>query len=301
MSPLSLRVVLIVLSALFSSGCCKLISFGSNNGQSGSSSSNDRGKARRQASRGTEIGFTRPALAVQRGQFFTWAMPAEWQATETGNGVDLISPDGNLAASSILLTGSRGQTTPWEFVVLLLGRLGATDINQISAQDLPPAPSGYPGINWEIQEFELTFTDKKGVSQHADMSCGILNAYGGYSVVMQMFSAAENEFDQARTWLPLLPQSVTAIDPGNIAYQKQLIPVRNRPLDNSGLMESWERKNLSQDRISRAQRKGMMGYEPMVSPTTGRNYNMPLESYDGTVGGYRNPDHPDEILRPAEP
>jgi len=94
---------------------------------------------------------------------------------------------------------------------------------------------------------------------------------------------------------------VTAIDPGNIAYQKQLIPVRNRPLDNSGLMESWERKNLSQDRISRAQRKGMMGYEPMVSPTTGRNYNMPLESYDGTVGGYRNPDHPDEILRPAEP
>src|SRR6185436_17221200 len=236
---------------------------------------------------GTEIGFTRPALAVQRGQFFTWAMPAEWQANETGNGVDLISPDGKLSATSVLLTGSRGQTTPWEFVVLMLGKLGATDINQISAQDLPPAPSGYPGINWEIQEFELTLTDSKGVSQQADVSCGILNAYGGYSVVLQMFSAAENEFDQARTWLPLLPQSVRAIDPGNIAYQKQLIPVRNRPLDNSGLMESWKQKNLSQDRISRAQRKGMMGYEPMVSPTTGRNYNMPLESYDGTVGGYR--------------
>jgi len=228
-------------------------------------------------------------------------MPADWRATETGNGVDMISPDGKLAASSTLLTGSRGQTTPWEFLVLLLGNLGATDINKISAQDLPPTPSGYPGINWKIQEFELTFTDSKGVPQHADMSCGILNAFGGYSVVMQMFSAAENEFDQARTWLPLLPQSVAAIDPGNIAYQKQLIPVRNHPLDNSGLMESWEQKNLSQDRISRAQRKGMMGYEPMVSPTIGRNYNMPLESYDGTVGGYRNPDHPDEILRPAEP
>ncbi|MDQ2977396.1 MAG: hypothetical protein M3R69_18540 [Acidobacteriota bacterium] len=60
-------------------------------------------------------------------------------------------------------------------------------------------------------------------------------------------------------------------------------------------------KRLSQDRIAKAQREGMMGYERMVSPTTGRYYNMPLETYDGTVGGYRNPNHPEEILSPTQP
>jgi len=306
MTTLTLRVALLIFLAFFSSACCKLLSFNSPAGRSSSSnpnssSSNNQRQEEPSAPQTNNVGFTRPPLAVQRGQFFTWAMPANWRGSETGNGVDMISPDGKLAASAVLLTGNPGQTTPWDFLTNLMGKLGANDINQVSAHDLPPAPSGYPGVNWEIQEFELTFNDAKGVSQHADSTCGILNAYGGYSVILQSFSSPENEFDQAKTWLPLLPQSVAAIDPGKIAYQDQLIPVRNHPLDNSGLMESWEQKNLSQDRISKAQREGMMGYERMVSPTTGQYYNMPLERYDGTVGGYRNPDHPDEILSPTQP
>jgi len=305
MTTLILRIALLIFLALFSSGCCKLLSLNSPSGRSGSSNSNsnssNHGAGERAESATGNPGFTRPPLTVQRGQFFTWAMPADWRSNESGNGVDMTSPNGKLAASAVLLTGTPGQTTPWDFLVNIMGKLGATNINQLSAHDLPSAPSGYPGINWEIQEFELTFTDAKGVLQHADSTCGILNAYGGYSVVLQSFSAPENEYDQAKTWLPLLPQSVAAIDPGKIAYQDQLIPVRNHPLDNSGLMESWEQKNLSQDRISKAQREGMMGYERMVSPTTGRYYNMPLETYDGTVGGYRNPNHPDEILNPTPP
>jgi hypothetical protein len=300
----TLRVALLIFAALCSSACCKLFSLNSPAGRSGSTNSNSsshQGEGERTESATNEPGFSRPPLVVQRGQFFTWAMPAEWRANETGNGVDMNSPNGKLWANSVLLTGNPGQTTPWDFLTMLMGKLGATDINQISAHDLPPAASGYPGIDWDIQEFELTFTDAKGVAQHANSTCGVLNAYGGYSVVLQSVSAPEDEYDQAKTWLPLLPQSVAAIDPGKIAYQNQLIPVRNHPLDNSGLIESWEQKNLSQDRISKAQREGMMGYERMVSPTTGRHYNMPLETYDGTVGGYRNPDHPDEILKPTQP
>jgi hypothetical protein len=305
MTTLTLRVALLIFAAFFSSACCKLLSLNSPAGRSASSntnsSSSNQGEAERATPEAGNAGFTRPPLDVQRGEFFTWAMPAEWRANETGNGVDMTSPDGRLAASSVLLTGNPGQTTPWDFLTNVMGKLGATDINQLSAHNLPPVASGYPGINWEIQEFEWTFTDAKGVAQHADSSCGILNAYGGYSVVLQSYSAPEGAYDQAKTWLPLLPQSVAAIDPGKVAYQNQLIPVRNHPLDNSGLMESWEQKNLSQDRISKAQREGMMGYERMVSPTTGRYYNMPLETYDGTVGGYRNPDHPNEILSPTQP
>lgn len=305
MTTPTVRVALLIFAAFFSSACCKLLSPNPPAGRSDSSNSSSRssnnGEERRADSRSDNQGFTRPVLAVQRGQFFTWAMPAGWRSNETGNGVDMTSPDGKLAASAVLLTGNPGQSTPWDFLVKVMNALGDTDINQISAHDLPPVRSGYPGINWEIQEFELTFNDAKGVTQHAASTCGILNAYGGYSVVLQSFSAPEVEFDRAKLWLPLLPQSVAAIDPSKIAYQDQLIPVRNHPLDNSGLMESWEQKNLSQDRISKAQREGMMGYERMVSPTTGRYYNMPLETYDGTVGGYRNPEHPDEILKPTQP
>lgn len=52
-------------------------------------------------------------------------------------------------------------------------------------------------------------------------------------------------------------------------------------------------------KISQAQQEGTMGYELMASPATGRKYEMPLELYDATIGGYRNPDRPNEkLVRP---
>ena len=157
-------------------------------------------------------------------------MPSDWRANESGNGVDMTSPDGKLIANSALLTGNPGQTTPWNFLVNLLSHLGARDISGLSTQDLPSQPSGYPGIYWQIQEFELTFTDAAGILRHADCAVGICNAYGGYSALLQSFSAPENEYGEDKTWLPLMAQSVMAINPGQIAYQNQLIPscLRNK-------------------------------------------------------------------------
>ena len=71
--------------------------------------------------------------------------------------------------------------------------------------------------------------------------------------------------------------------------------------DNSGLIESWRQRGLSEERISQGQREGTMGYVDLTDPTTGTNYAVPLEAYDGTVGGYRNPVRPDEILVPVTP
>ncbi len=44
-----------------------------------------------------------------------------------------------------------------------------------------------------------------------------------------------------------------------------------------------------------------MGYERAKDPETGQVYEMPLESWDGTVGGYRNPARPTEVLEAANP
>ncbi|MDA8161470.1 MAG: hypothetical protein M0022_00980 [Desulfobacteraceae bacterium] len=55
------------------------------------------------------------------------------------------------------------------------------------------------------------------------------------------------------------------------------------------------------DRISKEHREGTMGQERLKDPETGRIYTMPLNKYDPTAGGYRNPKRPDELLVPTKP
>lgn len=249
----------------------------------------------------TQLAFTRPALVVYRGQYFTYAMPADWQVAESGNGIDMNSRDQRIGATAEMLKGSPGSTTPWAFVYNTLAAVGCSNINGLSRIDWPSRESVYPGLYWQIQEFDLTYTDQRGIQRHADFTAAICNGYGAFDALVQGFATVPEIFDQAKTWMPVVVSSVNAIDASRVAYQNQLIPVQNHPLDNTGLMESWREKRLSEDHIAKAQREGMMGYERMVSPSTGRYYNMPLETYDGTVAGYRNPDHPEEILNPTEP
>ncbi|MCE9583842.1 MAG: hypothetical protein K8T20_15270 [Planctomycetes bacterium] len=71
---------------------------------------------------------------------------------------------------------------------------------------------------------------------------------------------------------------------------------KNNPMDDSALKSYWKEKGLSEDRIAQGQREGMMGYEEMESRETGKTYQMPLETYDATKGGYHSPDNFDEIL-----
>jgi hypothetical protein len=245
--------------------------------------------------------FVRPTLEVHRGEYFSYEMPEGWQAAESANGVDMTSPDGKMSASSALLSGAPGSTTPWGFVQNVAKMLGLTSVKRLSARTLPPHKSGYPGIDWTIQEFEIACADKEGIARRASVACGICNAYGSYSAILQTYSTPVGEFDRGKTWLPRLVESVKAINPGRVAYQDNIIPVRNNPLDDSAIMESWEARQQSQDRISQKQHETTMGYERMVSPVDGRHYNMPFESYDAAAGGYRDPADRNGTLKHAPP
>ena len=249
----------------------------------------------------THLSFTRPALVVYRGEHFHYAVPAGWQVAESENGIDMKSPDERMAATAVMLKGALGTTDSWKFVYNSLAWLGCTNIKGNFRVDLPAKESAYPGLYWETSDYDLTYTDPKGIARHADFVSAVCNGYDHYDALLQGFATVPELFDDAKTWLPVVSSSVNANDPNSVAYQHQVIPVQNHPLDNSGLMESWREKRLSEDRIAKAQREGMMGYERMVSPSTGRYYNMPLETYDGAYGGYHNPDHPEEILKPTEP
>ena len=142
----------------------------------------------------------------------------------------------------------------------------------------------------------------QGVPVRSTWTCGIVNLYGyAYNAFMFGYQAPEAQFDQARLWLWRMARGIAVTNPRQVAGNDQIIPPRNQPLDNSGLIESWRQKGLSEARISQGRREATMGYEHMKDPVTGKIWDMPLETYDGTAGGYRNPQRPDEILRKAGP
>ena len=115
------------------------------------------------------------------------------------------------------------------------------------------------------------------------------------------YQAPVASFDEAKLWLAPIARSIIITNPRQVAGNDTLVAPRNNPLDNSSLIESWRQKGLSEARISQARREATMGYERAKDPETGRIYEMPLETWDGTAGGYRNPQRPTEILQPTEP
>jgi hypothetical protein len=246
-------------------------------------------------------GGPRPPLEVHQGRYFRWAAPAGWRATESANGVDLASPDGAEAAGFALLLRSRGSIAPADFVATMLARVpGWSSVRVLASRALPDQPSGIPGAAWKVAEVDVGFT-LRGASMRGRYTCGIAAAYGFYDATLTGYYATAARWPSASLVLPAIARSVTITNPRQVAGNDQLIPARNRPLDDSGLMESWRQRGLSQDRISKARREGTMGYERVKDRQTGRVYEMPLEAYDGTVGGYRNPQRPTEILDRTQP
>ena len=240
-----------------------------------------------------EAPSTRPVLEQHQGRYFRWSAPRGWSMNETTNGVDLAAPDRATLVSSALLVGGFGQMTPRNFLAATLRQINPS-AQIVGAQRLP----NQPGIlaPWIVEDFAITAT-VQGVPVRAQATVGVSEAYGRYSAVVMMYQAPVASWPQARLWLPAVAQSITVTNPRQVAGQDQVMLPRNNPLDNSGLIESWRQKGLSEDRISQARREGTMGYTRLEDPQTGRRYNMPLEAYDGTVGGYRNPSRPNELLR----
>jgi len=240
----------------------------------------------------------RPPLAVHQGRYFRWAVPAGWTESESTNGVTLTAPDELMSVSSALLLRSPGKTTPANFTVWMLGMVpGNSDLRVLATRDLPDQPSGF-GAPWKVQEIEMRYA-ANGNPVRATWTCGVVSVLGTFDAFILGYQAPPADFDTARLWLAPIARSVAITNPRQVAGNDSLLTPRNHPLDNSALLESWHQKGLAEDRISKAQREGTMGYERAKDPETGRVYEMPLESWDGAAGGYHNPQRPEEILQPT--
>src|SRR5438105_1134899 len=96
----SLLALITIACAL--SGCANSSSNGPTPVISSHPAPNPSDTTNQSAPAGGTAAFTRPVLANQKGQYFTWDMPADWKPAETANGVDMTSPDGKLIVNSEL-------------------------------------------------------------------------------------------------------------------------------------------------------------------------------------------------------
>lgn len=239
--------------------------------------------------------LNRPILEPRQGQYFRWSVPKAWAMKETSNGVDLFAPGGTTFVSSALLAGGFGDMTPQQFLAMTMRQVNPS-MQVTNARRL----KDQPGIMspWRIEEYEMAGTFN-GIPVRMNATVGVSAAYGRYWATMTLYQSPAATWLQDRTWLPAVAQSIAVTNPRQVAGADRVMLPRNNPLDNSGLIESWRQKGLSEDRISQARRETTMGYERMQDPSTGRNYDMPYETYDAGAGGYRNPMRPSELLRKA--
>ncbi|HLD65980.1 MAG TPA: hypothetical protein VJA19_08045 [Pseudomonas sp.] len=239
----------------------------------------------------------RPPLQTQQGQYFRWSTPQGWTSSETTNGVDLLAPDGITLVSSALLHGGFGNMAPRDFLRMIMQQVNPSAQIE-SSVSLP----GQPGIwgPWQIEDFALAGVHK-GTPVRMRATVGLSSGYGRYSATMTLYQAPIGRWEQDKLWLPTVAQAIVVTNGPGLAGQNQVMLPRNNPLDNSGLIESWREKGLSEDRIAQGQQEGTMGYTRQEDPQTGQRYEVPLEAYDATVDGYRNPNRPDELLVPLGP
>jgi len=243
----------------------------------------------------------RPALQVHQGHFFRYTMPAGWSANETMSGLDLVAPDKATGASFALLLGAFGQATPEGFTQFVMQQMGQADVRILRQQRLPNEP-GPGGLPWLVSETEIAF-NYQGRPVKGYFLCGVVNGWNQYSAVTRYYQAPTQSWETSRDWLPALLDRIVITNPRQVAGQDRVQLPRNIPHDYiyGEYNRAWEQRHVPQDRMSQARHEGTMGYERMKDPDTGQFYDMPLEAYDPTVGGYRNPRSPTELLRKAAP
>lgn len=240
-------------------------------------------------------------FSSHRGRYFSWAAPAEWKSSESTNGLTLTSPTGSEAVMYAILLRSQGEATPLQFLQFMLSRMpGYTDFKVLSSKRLPDQKSGIPGTTWRVIEAEMSYK-VNGKPFRAFWTCGINNYFSIYDASLNGYQASAALWPSSKAYLPAISNRIAIINPRQIAGNDTLIPVRNRPLDNSGILESGRLRDESRAHISKKTREGIMGQERVKDPKTGEVFDMPLNNYDAAAGGYRNPNRPNELLEPTRP
>lgn len=245
----------------------------------------------------TEYAYT---LVAHTGEVFGAKIPEGWDITENESGIEVADPDDqNTGAAGIVAVGWYGSQTPDSFIDYMLNAVGASAIEYENESDQETITDPATKLSWVMKTKTLTFTDKNGTKIKAKVSAGVLNGYGQFCGMITAFQTTPDKWGEWAPTLERIAKSITIINPSKAGGidTVRLPTAADLANDSSPLMESWEYRNQVQDRVSHEWSDAIMGQESdLYSPSTGKNYTRPFSAYDPTIGGYRNPDKPTEIL-----
>ncbi len=239
-------------------------------------------------------------LVAYTGEVFGAKVPRGWNVTSNQSGIEIIDPsDSNTGASGIVAVGWWGSQTPDGFIDLLLKSIGATNVitESESATETIPYPQS-PNLKLVMKTKTFTF-QKEGKNLKAKASAGVLNGYGQYIALMAAFQMVPAKWSQWAPTLERIAQTITIINSSLAggANTVRLPSAADLANNDSPLMDAWNYRNKVQEKTSHEFSDAIMGQETdLISPSTGKNFTLPLSAYDPTKGGYHNPDRLDEIL-----
>lgn len=241
----------------------------------------------------------RPVLKDRQGRAFAYSVPTGWQVTETTNGVDIAAPDGITGVSASILVGGFGQPTPRQYLVQILRATGQADARFLSVKTIPPRP-GPMGLQWRGIQAEIQ-SAQRGRAIHIQATSQILQGAGQYVAIVTGAQGPLAKWPTLKTWLPHVRDSIRITNGALITGSMRNALPRGIDADDiyGEYNRAWEARQLPEDQISQARREATMGYSRQIDPNTDKVWDMPLEDYDPTVQGYRNPDHPHQVLVPA--
>lgn len=245
-------------------------------------------------------GPVRPALEYRKGRAFAYAVPQGWRVNETDNGIEIVAPDGVTAVVGSIVLGAAGRPSPEGYLRENLARVGQADARFVSVRPAEEWPGPTPDFTWKGIEAEIE-SRQNGRPIHIRATSHVLQGAGQYSAIVTGAQAPAEEWESVKDWLPRVRDSIRLTNgaiPG--ASMAAALPRGIRHDDIYGRFnDAWSARQVPAADLSQARREGTMGYVRLIDPETDRVWELPLETYDPTVGGYRNPVKPDLLLQKA--
>lgn len=239
-------------------------------------------------------------LAPYRGTVYGIKKPSNWQVTDNLNAIETSDPlDPLTGVSGTILLGAFGTQDPEGHLQNILASIGATNVVYEHRSAEERVKERWTGLTWVIKTMTITFTDAGGNRIQAKASAGVLQGSGQYVAMTSAFQTTPDKWNRWAPTLERIMQTIQIIDGSRAGgIDKVRLPTAaDVKSDSSPLMEAWEYRNRSGDRTNQDYSDAILGQESgLVSPSTGKDYTLPLSHYDPTEGGYRNPDQPTEIL-----
>jgi len=215
--------------------------------------------------------YSASSLQSQQGRYFKWTAPPGWRVSESNAGVTLTSPDGIYSASLATILRSRGTRTPQAFLQWVFTHTPSyRNARILSLRNLPSERQ--PFRVWQFIEAKVSYTDN-GLPVTSLYKVGVANYSGLNDAIIVGYRAANANFQQSQSFMPQIAKSIVLTNAAEANGNNTLLQPKNRPLDNSQQIKSWEKKERIEAETQHQRQNTIMDRVDLYDPNTGETLN----------------------------